>query len=230
MTEQSPSRAPMTEQSPSRATMTEQSPSRATMTEQSPSRATMLSRLQRLAWVRAARQRLLGLAPAEPPAAVPGGDLADAPLEVLASKIVFSHLRNRQQLLGPPPTALGHLDQVEAELLIRAAIAAAQANGRFSEDSERTLRGALSANGLQVAEQGFVAAALRSPVPLDTLLSQVASPHIASLFYAASLLAIDKHDPVNRAYLAFVAARLRLSADTLARLHSQYGIEDRAAG
>ena len=181
----------------------------------------------RFEWARQLRRRLVG-ARAVPAAAVRGA-LDDAPLDVLASKIVFAHLRNRQQLLGPPPTALGHLDQTETELLIRAAVAAAQANGRFTEERERLLRAALSANGLQVAESGFVSAALRAAVPLDALLAQVKSPHVASLFYAASLLALDKHDPVNRAYLAFLAARLRLEPEALARLHSQYGVEEVSA-
>jgi len=160
-----------------------------------------------------------------PANAAPQHDLVDAPLDVLASKIMFSHLRNRQQLLGPPPTALGHLDQGQTELLIRAAIAAAHADGRFTEEKERLLRGALSSYGLQVEEHGFVASAIKRPAPLESLLREVRDPHVASLFYAASLLAIDKHDPVNRAYLQYLAIRLRLPAEDLARVHSQHGFD-----
>lgn len=181
------------------------------------------------AWLRALRtlwQRLRPPAPAPVSAeAPPSADLADAPLEVLASKIVFSHLRNRQQTLGPPPTALGHLDQGQTELLIRAAVTAAYADGRFTEEKERALRGALSAYGLQVEEHGFVSVAIRRPVPLETLLREVRDLHVASLFYTASLLALDKHDAVNRAYLNYLAVRLRLPGEVLARVHSQHGFE-----
>jgi len=61
------------------------------------------------------------------------------------------------------------------------------------------------------------------PAPLEPLLRQVRDPHVASLFYAASLAAVDKHNEINRAYLGYLAARLRLPEDTLARLHSQFG-------
>ena len=161
-----------------------------------------------------------------PPALVAAPDrppLTDAPLDVLAAKLVFSHLRNRQQKLGPPPTAFGHLDGPQTELLVRAMVAAVAANRPIGEADERSLRSAVAAFGLQPAEHGFVANAVARPAPLEPLLRQVRDPHLASLFYAASLAAVDKHNEVNRAYLGYLAARLRLPEDTLARLHSQFG-------
>ena len=170
-------------------------------------------------------QRLRGLRPAPPPGAAPPADLQDAPLDVLVAKIVFSHLRNRQQLLGPPPTALGHLEPAQTELLVRAAVAAATAGGRLTEKGERALRGALSAAGLQPDDPAFIGNAIRRPAPLEVLLREVRDTHMASLVYAASLLASDKHDPVHRAYLHYLATRLHLPGDALARLHSQHGFE-----
>ena len=157
--------------------------------------------------------------------AAPADDaaLGDAPLEVLAVKLAFSHLRNRQQLLGPPPTTLGHLDQNQAELLIRAAITAAMADGHLDDNEERMLRSSLSSLELQAGEPGFITAAIRRPVPLEVLLRDVRDPHLASLVYAASLMAIDKHGEINRAYLHYLALRLRLPPPVLERLHSQYG-------
>ncbi|RYB06308.1 DUF533 domain-containing protein [Lichenibacterium ramalinae] len=156
---------------------------------------------------------------------VPGAEagLGEAPLDVLAVKLAFSHLRNRQQLMGPPPTTLGHLDQNQAELLIRAAITAAMADGHLDENEERMLRASLSSLELQVGEPGFITAAIRRPLPLDVLLRDVRDPHLASLVYAASLMAIDKHGEINRAYLHYLALRLRLPPPALERLHSQYG-------
>ncbi len=146
-----------------------------------------------------------------------------APLDVLAGKILFAHLRNRQQMLGPPPTAFGQLDEGQTELLIRAAISAAYADGSLTDAEERQLRGALSASALHASGRNFVDDAIRSPVPLEMLLREVRDVHVASLFYAASLLAIDKHDDVNRAYLLYLARRLSLPDDVLERLHSQHG-------
>ena len=178
--------------------------------------------------VRAALQRLglpVGGGQAPVAAIVPQARprLADAPLDVLAAKVVFSHLRNRQQKLGPPPTAFGHLDGPQTELLIRAMVAAVAANGPIREADERALRSAVSSFGLRPEAHGFAAEAVHHPAALETLLRQVRDPHVASLFYAASLAAVDKHDEVNRAYLGYLASRLRLPAETLARLHSQFG-------
>ena len=149
--------------------------------------------------------------------------LHDAPLDVLAAKLLFSHLRNRQQLLGPPPTAFGHLDQSQTELLVRAMIAASAASGRIDDAKERQLRGALSTFGLQPEAPDFIGYALARPAPLDALLADVRDAHVGSLFYAASLAAVDKHAEVNRAYLNYLAVRLNLPAEALTRMHSQYG-------
>ncbi len=157
----------------------------------------------------------------EPPRAP--APLSHAPLDVLAAKIVFAHLRNRQQMLGPPPTAFGQLDPGQTELLIRAAVVAAHANGRMTEREERLMRAALSSLGLQVEGRDFLNDELRQPVPLESLLREVRDGHMASLFYAASLLAIDKQDEVNRSYLAYLAKRLALTETVLTRLHSQHG-------
>ena len=176
--------------------------------------------------VRDALRRIgLRLPDAAPPrvAADAAPSLGDAPLDVLAAKVMFSHLRNRQQKLGPPPTAFGHLDAPQTELLIRAMVAAVNAEGPMDDAGERGLRAALASFGLQAEAHGFVAGAMAHPVPLEGLLRQVRDPHVASLFYAASLAAANKHGDVSRAYLAYLAARLRLPEHTLARLHSQFG-------
>ncbi len=112
---------------------------------------------------------------------------------------------------------------MQAELLIRAAVAAAMADGYIDEREERMLRASLSSLESQAGESGFIAAAIRKPLPLDTLLRDVRDPHLASLVYAASLLAVDKHSEVNRAYLHYLATRLQLPEAVLDRLHSQYG-------
>lgn len=176
-----------------------------------------LRRLVFLLWQR------LRPAPAVMPAAAVMVPLQDAPLDVLGAKVLFSYLRNRQQMLGAPPTAFGHLDASQSELLVRAMIAAAGASGRVDAGKERQLRGALSTFGLEPDAPGFVDGAIAHPVPLEVLLADVRDVHVASLLYAASLAAVDKHAEVNRAYLAYLAIRLKLPGDALARLHAQYG-------
>lgn len=146
------------------------------------------------------------------------------PIDVLVAKIVFSHARNRQQLLGPPPTALGQLDAAQTELLITAAAIAAKASGRLDDAAERQLRNVLSGVGLHSADEGFLASVLAAPPGLDELLRSVRDPHLVSLVYAASLLAADRHDSAGRAWLDYLALRLKLPAETVTRLHSQFGV------
>lgn len=179
--------------------------------------------LHRLLTAAAQRLGLQGLIESPEPRVTDEPGLSQAPLDVLAAKLAYSHLRNRQQLLGPPPTSLGHLDQNQAELLIRAAVAAAMADGHLDDNEERMLRSSLSSLESQAGEAGFITAALRKPLPLEVVLRDVRDPHLASLVYAASLMAIDKHGDINRAYLHYLAMRLRLPPAVLDRLHSQYG-------
>ena len=179
--------------------------------------------ITRLLTALAQRLGLRGMVQASEPQVREEHGLAQAPLDVLAVKLAYSHLRNRQQLLGPPPTSLGHLDQNQAELLIRAAVAAAMADGHLDDNEERMLRSSLSTLESQAGEAGFITAAIRKPLPLEVLLRDVRDPHLASLVYAASLMAIDKHGDINRAYLQYLAMRLRLPPAVLDRLHSQYG-------
>lgn len=155
---------------------------------------------------------------------VPGPVSVQGPIEVLTAKILFSHARNRQQLLGPPPTALGHLDDSRTELLIQAAILAARASGPFDEDAERRMRGVLSSVGLQSTDPGFLARALAEPIGLDDILHQVRDAHVLSLVYAASLLGADGHDEAGQAWLRYLALRMKIPAETLVRLHSQFGV------
>lgn len=145
------------------------------------------------------------------------------PIEILAAKIIYSHARNRQQLLGPPPTVLGHLDDAGTELLIQAAILAARASGPFDEAAERRVRGVLSGAGLQSSDAGFLQRALERPASLDQILHQVRDAHMVSLIYAASLLGADRHDEAGQSWLHYLAVRMKIPAETLARLHSQFG-------
>lgn len=147
-------------------------------------------------------------------------------LTTLAAKALMDHLRNRHQLFGPPPADFGALDAEEAELLLRAMVAAAQADGRIDSQEKDHIRDALRLLGLDKDRRGLLAEALSRPTPLDDLLRTVRGPHVASRFYAASVLVLDKHLAVNRAYLAYLALRLQLPSDVVDQVHRQFGYGD----
>lgn len=146
-------------------------------------------------------------------------------LEALAAKVLRSHLQNRSQLLDPPPAGLANLERPQRELLVRTMVAAARASGEVTDRKIGRIERALAVLGGGEAERRCLSATLGSPVALDDLLREVRDAPTASRVYAASLLAVDRHDRVNRAYLHYLACRLELPLEVVAALHRRFGHE-----
>lgn len=144
---------------------------------------------------------------------------------ILARKVLEGHLANRNQLLTPPPSNLRGVERAEGELLIRAMIAAAHADGAFDADEEARIRKAMELVGLDASgDSAFLDGAMAEPAPLEALLRQVQNPQTAMRVYAAAVMAVDKHRRVNRSFLQYLADRLQLPHDAIARVHRQYGL------
>jgi uncharacterized membrane protein YebE (DUF533 family) len=120
----------------------------------------------------------------------------------------------------PPPPAARTAPPQDAVLLVRAMIAAAYADGQLDAEERRTIVDRLSAAGLAADERAFVAQELLSPASIDDLVAQARSPELAEQVYAASLLAIRVDTDAERQYLADLAARLALDAQTVERIHT----------
>jgi hypothetical protein len=141
---------------------------------------------------------------------------------ILSEKILLAWLRNRYQLLFPFVLDLRRLDQAQAELFIHAMIAAAQADGSCDGRERGRIEGTLSLVSSDAVERGFLDAALEHPKPLNELLREVRDVQTGALFYAASLLAVDRRNPVNHHYLRYLAARLQLSDELVASLEQRF--------
>jgi len=146
----------------------------------------------------------------------------DGILSVVAEKVMMAWLRNRYQLLYPFALDLRRLDRGQAELLINAMIAAAQADGSFDSKERRRIEGSLSLVGMGDDQQEFLERAIRQPMPLNDILADVRDVQTAALVYAASLMAVDPRKPVNRYYLKYLAARLQLSEELVESLEHRY--------
>ncbi len=109
------------------------------------------------------------------------------------------------------------------ELVVRAMIAAAKADGEVSEDEIQRIVGRVGADGLSEEEKQFIIAELRRPLDLAALMAAVPDERVAAEIYAASLLAIDLDTPAEAAYLRQLAQALRLDGATLSRLHEITG-------
>lgn len=149
---------------------------------------------------------------------------ADELRRILASKVLLGHLQNRHQLLDPPPSDLRDLDAGDASLLIRAMIAAAHANGDLDDLERGRISRVLNTTVLDDGDRRRLEEDMTEPECLEALLRQVASPKMASRFYAVSLAAVDKDSQVNLAYLRYLSLRLGLPADLVVRLNLRMGL------
>ncbi|MFN0192308.1 MAG: DUF533 domain-containing protein, partial [Aestuariivirga sp.] len=67
----------------------------------------------------------------------------------------------------------------------------------------------------------FVMDELRKPLDIEKVVAAATSPELAVEIYAASFLAIDPDDPAEQAYLAMLAARLKLAPDLKTRIEAE---------
>ena len=158
----------------------------------------------------------------------------NAGMAILAT-IAMAALKNwtdgrRAQAAMAPDTAGFAAPELESmtapateELVVRAMISAAKADGEVGEDEIQRIVGRVGADGLSEEEKQFMIAELRRPLDLAALVAEVPNEMVAAEVYAASLLAIQLDTPAEAAYLRQLAQALRLDGATLSRLHEITG-------
>ncbi len=107
-----------------------------------------------------------------------------------------------------PPQAAAQADLSLA--LLRAMIAAAKADGHIDAAEQQKIFGKLDEAGLGMEAKAFVIDEMRKPLNIDAIVADATTPERAIELYTASVLAIDVDDPSEQAYLAMLAARLKL--------------------
>jgi uncharacterized membrane protein YebE (DUF533 family) len=116
----------------------------------------------------------------------------------------------------PPPSP-----DPRAMLLVRAMVAAANADGRIDEQEKHAILSRMSALGLSAEDRAFVAHELEVPAGIEALLARVDSPDLARQVFAVSLLAIDVDTPAESAYLNYLQQRLGLDDETVRRIQEE---------
>jgi len=155
-------------------------------------------------------------APAGQTPAVPAGLAAGTPAPVAVPPA-------RVEAFLPPSASRESEDRALA--LVRAMIAAAQADGKLDGDESRAIFERIGTLGLSAADKAELLDALSRPADLEALVRAATTPEVAAEIYAASLLAIDVDTPAERAYLQMLAARLALPDALVAALHAESGAE-----
>jgi len=108
------------------------------------------------------------------------------------------------------PEGAEQLSDNKALLLIRAMIAAANADGSISGEEEERILAKLDEAGADQDDKRLIQQELRSPRSLDDLLREVRDPETAQQFYLASRAAIGGDTRTEQSYLTFLRDRLQL--------------------
>ena len=131
----------------------------------------------------------------------------------------------------PPPASTSQegIDAIksskEAVLLIRAMIAAANADGVIDEEERNGILKKLETMDLTDQEHSFIVNELLSPAGLGDIVSQVKTPEMAKKVYTVSLLAIEVDTDAERTYMNTLAQQLSLNESDLNDIYRKLGVE-----
>ncbi len=113
----------------------------------------------------------------------------------------------------------------EAEIIVRAMINAAKADGRMDETEMQKILGNLEQGGLTEEEKEFFLREAEKPMDIDAVIASAGNrPELAAQIYAASLLAIEVDTPAEQRYLEKLAAGLGLDSRVTDHLEQTLGV------
>lgn len=170
---------------------------------------------------------LLGGGKSSARGAVGGGGLA-----MLAS-LAFSALQKSGQTPSQTPRAFLEPQtpqeekalEDDAEIIVKAMINAAKADGQIDETEIRKISGKLEEGGLTMEEKNFFITEANKPMDLDSVVASAGGqPEMAAQIYAASLLAIEVDTSAEQAYMKQLAAGLDLHPQVAAHIERTLGI------
>jgi len=112
-----------------------------------------------------------------------------------------------------------------AELVLKAMINAAKADGRIDQQEVQRIVGKLEEAGEPEEARDFILAEMGKPLDVEGFLAEAAKqPQLAPQIYAASLLAIEVDTPAEREYMQQLADNLNLDRGVVSELESTLGM------
>jgi uncharacterized membrane protein YebE (DUF533 family) len=126
--------------------------------------------------------------------------------------------RNSQQAALPQAEAEGTVFLPSAKperdaaslAILTAMIAAAKADGHIDAEEQKRIFSKLDEVQMDSEAKAFLMDELRKPLDIDAIVKLATTPELATEIYTASCMAIDPDDAAEQAYLAMLAARLKL--------------------
>jgi uncharacterized membrane protein YebE (DUF533 family) len=155
------------------------------------------------------------------------GGIGGALLGSLAMTALHSYMERQRSpsssvTTAPPPESASAEEDEAAQALVYVMIAAAKADGEVSSAERQRILDELSEVGADEEERAFLQRELAKPLDLEVVLTRIHDLQMAEEAYTASLLAIEVDTPAEQQYLAYLATRLHLDAETVAQLHERF--------
>lgn len=128
--------------------------------------------------------------------------------------------------LAEPKTAAEKAElERNQELVLKAMINAAKADGQIEESEITRIVGKVQENGADQESQAFLKAEMAKPMDTAGLVAAAKGrPELAAELYAASLLAIEVDTPAEKEYLARLAGSLGIAPAVAQNLHQAVGL------
>jgi len=129
-------------------------------------------------------------------------------------------------LLEPQTEADQQELENRSELVLKAMINAAKADGKIDEGEAHRIVGKLQEAGADAESQRYVLELMRRPMETETLITAaVGHPNLAAELYAASLMAIEVDTSAEQAYLGKLASGLGLTPQVTRRIQQMVGLQ-----
>ncbi|MFZ7110764.1 MAG: tellurite resistance TerB family protein [Desulfatiglandales bacterium] len=161
-----------------------------------------------------------------------GGALGGGVMALLGA-MAFKALQGTGQSTGQVPLGLlepqsasdrRELEQ-QTELILKAMINAAKADGRIDQQEIQRIVGKLQEVGADAEDQRYVLTQMQKPMETETLISEVKGrPELAAQVYAASLMAIEVDTPAEKVYLEKLSSGLGLTPEVTRRMEQMVGL------
>jgi len=115
--------------------------------------------------------------------------------------------------------------ETQSELVLKAMINAAKADGRIDEYEIQRIVGKLQEAGAAAEDQRYVLTQMQKPLETDELiLAGRRRPELAVEIFAASLMAIEVDTPAEKAYMTELASGLGLAPDVIKKVEQMVGL------
>jgi uncharacterized membrane protein YebE (DUF533 family) len=151
----------------------------------------------------------------------------------LLGAMAYQALKNRAGQTARVPLGLA-APQSEAEraelarnseLVLKAMINAAKADGHVEESEIRLILGRVQESGADQQALEYLTAELKKPMETENLVGAArGNPELAAQIYSASLLAIEVDTPEEKKYLEELGAALGLEPEVTRRIDQEFGV------